>query len=127
MYLQSDRRSAQQGFSVFAVIIVILLASFFGLLIVRMSPLYTDHWYVKNVVDEIAADTRSSSLNENDILDRMRKNLMINNVKFDVKNDFKIDQTVSPKKLILDYTKQVHIMANVDVVVSFHEEYTLQP
>lgn len=127
MSIKSGRSSSQGGFSVFAVIVVILLASFFGLLIVRITPLYTDHWYVKNVVDEIAADTRSSDLNVNGVLDRLRKNLMINNVQFDVKNDFKIDQTVSPNKLILDYTKQVNIMSNVDVLVSFHEEFTLQP
>lgn len=127
MSFKSGTSSSQSGFSVFGVIIVILLASFFGLLIVRITPLYTDHWYVKNVVDEIAADTRSSDLNTSGILDRMRKNLMINNVKFDVKNDFKIDQTVTPNKLILDYTKQVHIISNVDVLVSFHEEFTLQP
>lgn len=127
MSFKSGFMSSQRGFSVTAVIFVILLASFFGLLIVRIAPLYTDHWYVKNVVQEISADTSSKNYTAADILDRLRKNLMVNNVIFDVKSGFKIDQTTDPKKLVLDYTKQVHIMMNVDVLVSFHEEYTLQP
>ncbi len=127
MAFKSGFASSQRGFSVTLVIFIILLASFFGLLIVRIAPLYTDHWYVKNVVQEISADTKSSNYAAADILDRFRKNLSINNVQFDIKNGFKIDQSSDPRKLVLDYTKQVHIMSNVDVLVTFHEEYAMQP
>lgn len=106
---------------------LILLISFFATLFVKISPIYTDHWYIDNVVQELSVSIATNKLSTFEITDRLKKNLMINNVVFDIKKGFKVDRTSSPIKLVIDYSKQEHIMFNVDVLISFHEEYLLQP
>jgi hypothetical protein len=37
----------------------------------------------------------------------------------------KINTRQSPATIVLDYEKRVHLFANVDVVMTFYEEYEL--
>jgi len=120
-------KSSQQGVSVLGTVVLILLISFFANLIIKMSPIYTDHWYIKNVAQEISVTVGNDSMSSFELAEKMRKNLMINNVQFDIKKGFKVDGGSSPRKIIIDYTKQENIMFNVDVLISFHEEFILQP
>lgn len=120
-------KTSQSGFSVTGTIILILLVSFFGNLIVKLGPIYTDHWYIKNVAQELSVSIGSTGVSSFEIADRMSKNLQVNNVTFDLKKGFKVDGSSNPRKIILDYTKQEHIMFNIEVLVSFHEEYVLNP
>lgn len=92
-----------------------------------MSPIYTDHWYIKSVAQEISVTVGNDSMSSFELAEKMRKNLMINNVQFDIKKGFKVDGSSNPRKIIIDYTKQENIMFNVDVLISFHEEFILQP
>jgi len=120
-------KSSQQGVSVLGTVVLILLISFFANLIIKMSPIYTDHWYIKSVAQEISVTVGNDSMSSFELAEKMRKNLMINNVQFDIKKGFKVDGSSNPRKIIIDYTKQENIMFNVDVLISFHEEFILQP
>ena len=122
-----NTRKKQQGFSVLNSVIVILLLTFFVTLFVKLGPIYQDNWFLKNIIRDIAATTSSEQITRTSLREQVQKNLTVNNVKFDVNEGLAIRSDVSPKRLVLKYEAQVHVMGNVDAVVIFHDEFVMQP
>ena len=117
----------QQGMSVYTVALVILLVSFFATLVVKLGPVYMDQWYLNGMLQSMADDPETTSMSIADIRNGLGKRMMVNNVEFDAKDGLKLDTKTNPKKMVLDYSKQVHIMFNVDALVKFRKEYPLLP
>jgi len=121
--MKSLRR--QQGLSMINVFLIITLVIFFATLFAKLGPIYSDHFYLDSISQEIAAEIGSKGRSISEIREQMSKNLRINNVKFDVKNGLKRDKKSG--QLVLEYETRVHVLFNVDAVVTFKKEYSLQP
>ena len=115
----------QQGMSLLGVGLLVFLIVFFGLLIVKMSGTYFDQLTLDKMIKTALEGQTAARFSKIDFDDRMRKNLSMNNISFDLKKDIKFEKRANPPKLILDYEKRVHLFANVDVVMSFNKEYEL--
>ena len=115
----------QQGLSLIGVALLVFLIVFFGLLTVKMSGRYFDHYTVDKMIKTSLEGQTSGRFSEVDFKDRLTKNMSINQISLNMKTDLKIDKRKSPIQIVLDYEKRVHLFANVDVVMMFHEEYEL--
>ena len=117
----------QRGMSVYTVALIILVVSFFATLVVKLGPVYMDQWYLNGMLQSMADEPETESMNISDIRSGLSKRMLVNNVEFDAKEGLKLDTKSNPKKMILDYSKQVHVMFNVDALVKFYKEYPLLP
>lgn len=115
----------QQGLSLIGVAVLVFLVVFFGLLIVKMSGSYMDHMTFDKMIETSLEGQSASRFSEAEFKDRLRKNMQINNIDLDLKTALKVDKRKKPLTVILDYEKRVHLFANVDVIMMFHEEYEL--
>lgn len=115
----------QQGLSLLGVAVLLFLVVFFGLLIVKMSGSYFDHFTLDKMVQTSLQDQTPGRFDEVAFKDRLQKNTDINNITLDLRNDIKVDRRRNPNVVILEYKRQVHIVANVDVIMSFYKEYEL--
>jgi len=115
----------QKGLSLIGVAILAFLVIFFGLLIIKMSGSYFDQMKLNKMIENSLEGQTASRFQKADFESSMRKNMQINRIEFDIKNSLTIDKRSKPVVLVLDYEKRVHLFANVDVVMSFHEEYEL--
>ncbi len=115
----------QQGLSLIGVAILAFLIIFFGLITVKMSGKYFDHYTLNKMIETSLEGQTSSRFSETEFKDRLSKNLGINQIQMNLKEDLKVDKRKNPIKIVLDYEKRVHLFANVDVVMMFHEEYEL--
>lgn len=115
----------QQGMSLLGVAVLLFLVIFFGLLIVKMSGSYFDHFTLNKMIETSLQDQTPGRFDEAAFRDRLQKNTDINNITLDMRNDIKIDRRRNPNVVILEYQRQVHLVANVDVIMSFYEEYEL--
>jgi hypothetical protein len=121
--MKSLRR--QQGLSLIGVALLAFLVIFFGLLTVKMSGRYYDHYTLDKMIKTSLEGQTSSRFSEIDFKDRLQKNMSINQISLDLKNDLKIDKRKDPITIVLEYEKRVHLFGNVDVVMMFHEDYEL--
>lgn len=121
-------KSRQRGFSIASITFIILLASFFGTLLVKLGPIYSDHYYLNAIVKDISLQPNMADRSIAEIRESLRKNLDVNNVKFNIKEGITMKRANdSQATLILDYEKRVSVFFNVDAVVVFYEEYPSQP
>lgn len=117
----------QNGIAILSLAILAFLIIFFGLLTVKLSGSYFDHFTLNKMIESTINAQTDDRFVQSDFESRLKKNMEINNINVNLKNSLKIDKTQSPVVLVLDYVEQVHLFANVDVLMSFHEEYELQP
>lgn len=115
----------QRGISLIGIALFAFLIIFFGLLIVKMSGTYFDHISLNKMIENGVAEQSASRFEFEDFQDRLRRNMDINNINFDIKKALTYDKRAKPAKLVLDYEERVHLFLNVDVVMSFNEEYEL--
>lgn len=121
--MNSMRR--QQGLSFIGVAFLVFLIVFFGLLIVKMSGSYFDHFTLNKMIENSILEGRSATFSKAEFDDRLIKNMQINQIDVDIKKVLKHDKRSTPAKLVLEYENRVHLFANVDVVMTFYEEYEL--
>jgi hypothetical protein len=115
----------QAGISLIGMGILVFLIVFFGLLIVKMSGAYYDQFTLNKMIHVALDDQTAGNFSKVEFDDRMRKNMDMNNLNFDVKKIFSYEKRTNPPRLVLDYEKRVHLFFNVDVVMVFKHEYEL--
>lgn len=115
----------EQGMTILAMALLLFLIIFFGTLIIKLSGPYYDQFTIDQMISRAAEDLGGNAFSESEFRDRMSKNLSINNIDLDLRRDLTFDLRSSEPRVILDYEKRVHIAANVDVVLTFYEEYGL--
>ena len=115
----------QRGMALGGVVFLTVLVVFTGLLFVKMSGHYFDHFTMKKMIRTSLEDQTASRFSESDFVARLSKNLEMNGINIDLKNNFTYDKRKSPPLLVIDYEKREHLFLNIDVVMSFHQEYEL--
>jgi hypothetical protein len=115
----------QKGMSLIGVFILAFMVIFFGLLTVKMSGSYMDHYTLTKMVETSLEGQTASRFSATEFQDRLKKNMEINQINLNLKEAMTISKRKSPVEIVLSYEKRVHLFANVDVVMIFHEEYEL--
>jgi hypothetical protein len=115
----------EQGITVLTMAILLFLVIFFGTLIIKLAGPYYDQFTIDQMIGRAAQDMSGDDFNESEFRSRLSKNLGINNIELDLRRDLTFDARSNDPKVILDYEKRIHIAGNIDVVLTFHEEYGL--
>lgn len=115
----------ERGMSLWTMAFLLFLVVFFGLLAIKLSGPYYDQFTLDKMITRATQEMAGSEFSRSEFQDRLNKNLNINNINLDPRDIVSFDTRSSDPKVILEYEKRIHIIANVDVVLSFHEEYGL--
>jgi hypothetical protein len=115
----------EQGITILAMAILLFMVIFFGTLIIKLSGPYYDQFTIDQMISRAAQDMGGNEFLEAEFRDRLSKNLSINNIELDLRRDLTVDVRSNDPKVTLDYEKRVHIAGNIDVVLTFYEEYGL--
>lgn len=115
----------QKGLSLIGVGLLAFLIIFFGLLVVKMSGSYMDHYTLTQMIRTSIEGQTASRFSQAEFEDRLKKNMEINQISLNLKDSLKVSKRTTPIQIVLDYEKRVHLFANVDVVMMFHEEFEI--
>ncbi|WP_320823180.1 DUF4845 domain-containing protein [Reinekea sp.] len=115
----------QSGIALGGVVFLTLLVVFAGLLFVKMSGHYFDQYTMKKMIQTSLEGQTVSRFSESDFVSRLGKNMEMNGIEIDLKKNFTYDKSKTPPLLVIDYEKREHLFLNIDVVMSFHQEYEL--
>lgn len=115
----------ERGMSLWSLAFLLFLVVFFGLLTVKLAGPYYDQFTLDQMIKRAAQEMAGTEFSESEFRERINKNLNINNIELDTRKALSVETRSNDPKVVLDYEKRIHIFGNVDVVLSFHEEYGL--
>ena len=114
----------QRGMSMsgwFLVIVLILSASSLGLSTV---PAYLDHRTLDGLVESLLERPDLGELSNARILDRLESSMKMNNLReMQIEDMVELERGTGTLKVHLVYEVREHLFSNVDVVMSFEEQY----
>lgn len=109
----------QQGMSLFALTMLLLLITAVFTIGLKLAPLYIDHNLIVGICEELIENGEAANMTAGDIRERLSNSLRINNVTgFDV-NDVRLRQTPNGPVINISYERRVEMFANLDAIATF--------
>jgi hypothetical protein len=120
------RKSTQQGASVIAILGGVALLIIVATLLMRLGPHYIDWRTMQSIIGDLPT-SQVHSMSKDEIRTTLKKRFRVNNMRdFDLREIMTIDRAKAGTVLKIDYERREFIVANVDVVLTFSEQYQYQ-
>ena len=117
----------QSGLTAISIIIILAVGAFFVAIFFTLFPIYMEHFEVKSHLNALKDDAKTTDITDRDIVKTMMRRFDIDNINHVTEDDIDIEKTDSGRTVSIDYEVRDHFLANIDVVVSFHNEVNLPP
>jgi len=118
--------SKQHGLTAISWIIVIAIAALFAIFLLRLIPIYIDGYSVRESVNYMKTQKELVKYSARGIKKSLLKKLNINSVYSVTAEDIYVTKKGDKVIVEVDYEVREKIVGNLDFVVSFHEEVTIQ-
>ncbi|MEE8056289.1 MAG: DUF4845 domain-containing protein [Pseudomonadales bacterium] len=109
----------QRGLSTLGMLVVLLVAVFFGTYVVKVGPVYMSNATVRDAVESVVEQAEGGLITSTEIKGALSKMFQVNMI--DVLDLKQIKVTQKDGKTTVDarYEQRVPLMFNIDVVVKF--------
>ncbi len=113
--------SRQRGLSALSILVIILVAVFFGTCVVKLTPEYLEYQTIKSSVDSMVEEAKNTSMTKAEMRSKLSKSFRVDMVETINVKDISI--TNKDGKVFVDasYEKRVPLMFNIDVVLKFDQ------
>ena len=92
-------------------------------LVLKLGPHYIDFQTMKSIFNALPS-SEVHTMSKNDIYSALRKRFKVNSLRdFDVKDIVSIERQKTGTTVTVAYERRENIVANVDAVLSFSEQY----
>ncbi len=115
----------QRGMTGLGWLTVLALIGFFTLLVLKLAPIYLDHYAVASTVRSLEKEPLITRKSTAEIRNLLKKRLKINYVTDLPKDAIKIKKTGGVLKVDVDYEKRERFFGNIEFVVTFKENIEL--
>lgn len=116
------KHQKQRGLTTLGWLIALAVGGFFISAGLTVGPLYLDNSFVKASLDSMAGADVHAMTNKQ-IRRKISDFFNVNNVRDVPVSEIEITRDKTQTTINIDYEKRVNFMANVDVVVSFNNQY----
>lgn len=113
--------SRQRGMTFLSFLLVVGLIGFFTTLVLKIGPVYLEHFKVKSSLSALKADRDLPSRNREEILRSLEKRWDIDMVDSVSKDDITITKDINQVSVRVAYDVVKPLFGNVDVVVHFDD------
>ena len=114
-------RRRQDGMTYLGMLIMLIVIAFFAIVLIKVAPLYMEHFKVKSSLDSLAQEAKDdqSVLSPIEIEKHLLNRLSINDVQHVTKDDIKITRDGRKMVVEVDYEARVTLFDNLDLVARF--------
>jgi hypothetical protein len=113
--------SRQRGMTFLGFVMLMCLIGFFSMLIIKIGPIYLDHYKVVASLEGLKADPDLPSRSKQDILSSLAKRWDIDMVSSVTKDDVYVAKEMGKVTVQVAYDVTKPIMGNIDVLVHFND------
>ena len=117
--MDKRRGSATQSF------VNLVAMVFFILLVVKLFPIYYDHYAIQNSLQHVAAEVNKDKLALAAVKESARKRFEVNNVSPTLADQLKFVKNEGEPYLVLDYEIREHLFLNISLLLTFHLDYEI--
>lgn len=114
-------RHRQQGLSTVSLILVIVVAVFFGTCAIKLLPVYIESMTVKKAVEITVTQARTNKLSPTEIRDVLGKQLDVNRAEAINARDVVITRRQGKTTVDATYEARIPLMFNIDVIIKFDQ------
>ena len=117
----------QKGMTGIAMAVVLVVVAFFAMLVLRLFPIYMEHFSVTSHLKSLSSEVGMSKKTNSEIISSLLKRFSIDDVK-NVKNEhiFIEREKGSSVTVAIEYEVRTPTISNIDMVVSFTDEVELK-
>lgn len=114
-------RRRENGMTYLGMLIMLIVIAFFAIVLIKVAPLYMEHFKVKSSLDSLAQEAKDdqSVLSPIEIEKHLLNRLSINDVQHVTKDDIKITRDGRKMVVEVDYEARVTLFDNLDLVARF--------
>ncbi|MGX2031477.1 MULTISPECIES: DUF4845 domain-containing protein [Methylocaldum] len=113
--------SRQSGLTLIGFLFVLFLIGFFSLLVLKIGPVYLEHYKIVSSLESLKKDNDLASKTRDEILTLLQKRWEINMVERVSTKDVKIIKEGSYLKIEIAYDVAEHLFGNVDALLHFND------
>ena len=113
--------NCQRGMSALSMLVVVLVAIFFGTCVIKMAPIYLQHNSVKTSVESTVEEAMANNYSPGEIRSKLSKLFQVNRIESVSLADIEISRTKGITTVDARYEERLPLMFNIDVVVKFED------
>ena len=117
---KQNRKKQQKGLTLISLLVVISIATFMVITVVKLVPSYIENFSVESSLVSIASDINTKKIKPKDIKPRLIKRLEFNNVKHITDENIMISGGEDQSTLSITYEVRKSILGNIDFVMKFN-------
>ncbi len=116
----------QHGLTTISWLVIIAVAVLFITLLLRLIPVYIEGYAVYDSLEGMKADSKVATYSSRTIRNKLLKRLNINSVYSVTDDDIYVTKKSGKTIIEVDYEVRKKVVGNLDFVVSFRKEITVQ-
>jgi len=111
----------QNGMTYLGMLIMLIVIAFFAIVLIKVAPLYMEHFKVKSSLDSLAQEAKDnqSVLSPIEVEKHLLSRLSINDVQHVTKDNIKITREGRKMVVEVDYEARVTLFDNLDLIARF--------
>jgi len=109
----------QQGLTFWGWLVVIVLVGFFGVVTMRLTPLYLEYFRIAASLESLKSEPGITRKPRHEVRRLLSRRFDINDVRTIKAKDVRIRGGAGVLEVSVDYEARTHLMANLDVVARF--------
>jgi len=116
-------RHRQDGMTYLGMLILLIVIAFFAIVLIKVLPLYMEHFKVKSSLDSLVQDAKDNqaALSPMEIEQHLLKRLSINDVQHVKKDDIEVTRDGRKIVVMVNYEARVTLFGNLDLVARFSD------
>lgn len=127
LYARGQHPRHQKGMTGIAMALILVLIAFIAMLIIRLFPIYMEHFSVTSHLKSLSNEVGMSKKTNTEIKTTLRKRFSIDDVKNVADENIFIEREKGgPVTVAVEYEVRTPAISNIDMVVSFVNEVELK-
>ena len=119
------RLDRQRGMTGLGWLTVLALIGFFAMLILKLAPVYMEHYSIKTVLASLKEEPLITQKSVRDVRRLLQKRLTVNGVYELPRDAVRIKKSNGVMRVRIVYEVRKHMAGNVDAVISFDDKVEL--
>ena len=112
-------RGRQRGLTFIGYLIILSIVGFFVLIALKLTPVYLEYFRVKRQVESLVDESGLKDKAAVEVRKLLDRRFGVDDIENIPPDQIKIDKKEAEMKIQITWARQVHMMGNVDALVSF--------
>lgn len=112
-------RGRQQGLTFIGYLIILSIIGFFVLIALKLTPVYLEYFRVKRQVESLVDESGLKEKSGIEVRKLLKRRFGVDDIENIPEDQIKLEKKESEMKIQITWARQVHMMGNVDALVSF--------